>query len=211
MKKFLLVPNHALPSPLTKKLNQLDEEMKQILTRDDLGEATKAKLYSDTLSKYLDVRNQLQQPHQVPIFEQEVKRDESKQPVSQPPFPLSSIPKNYRARAENLLSHIQDRTNMSWNDRMELMENNKPVPRSNVIDLVRNYINPNSKVNSTEASARFSKNLRESNVPEYLRGTKDYHDPYETPPSTPTGRMITRLEAGLKKQGGKGYKWESFF
>ena len=96
MKKFMLVPQSPFPSPLTKKLNQLDDEMKNILEREDVGEATKAKMYSDVLSKYLDVKKQIEAPQRVPIVENTTSEVNT-----------SLFPPPYRNRAQNLLDYLK--------------------------------------------------------------------------------------------------------
>ena len=250
MKKFMLVPQSPFPSPLTKKLSQLDEEMKAILENTELGEATKAMMYSKVLSQYLDVKRQMQMPQRIPIIEEgnpPPNKDVSKiakpipfvtapEPSEQsiPGIDISIIPRVYRNRANNLINHLRERSNASWNERDELVVDGIPIPGSNIVDLLDDTVR--SKRGPEPIGARaFHKVLEDSNVPQSLIGNKSLvktvDSAFETPPSTPKrlsplNANIKRLETYItpkskkKKQTGRGscrkrgvrnpvFKWES--
>ena len=108
MKKFLLVPPNQLPSPLSRKLTDLDSKMQVILKRDDLSESGKASFYyAQTLEKYLNFQQQLQQSIKVPLLERNVSPAGN---TPQPNIDLALIPAKLRPKAENLVSLIKDNT-----------------------------------------------------------------------------------------------------
>ena len=234
----MLVPQSPFPSPLTKKLSQLDEEMKAILDNNELSEASKALLYSNTLNKYLDVKRQMEAPRRIPIV------DETQQPQLNPQSapmgtdPITDyIPSQFRNRAKNLLSHLRDHSEASWNERNELVIDDKPVVGSNMVDLIDDVVRV-KRGHSPAGATAFRRVLLESNVPLSLIGNKtrwtELGTSFETPPTTPKrlsplNETIRRLDTPItpkaiakkKKKGqtGKGAcrkrkavrktKWES--
>ena len=191
MKKFMLVPPQTLPSPLTRKLSQLDEEMKTILDSQSLSEFEKARAYSEVLDKYLDVKRRLQQPTTIPIVDQKpshVQQDE-KQSID-----LNVIPQQYRARAKNLLSHIEKQTDLDWNNKGELIVQGKPLIGSHIADLLDDTVRtkPRSATSEPIGSNTFLDGLRKSNVPQALIGNKNRfkraHTPERNSPAPSTHR-----------------------
>ena len=205
MKKFLLVPPGHLPSSVTRKLTQLDQKMKDILERTDLGEHEKARLYSDTLERYLSLKRQIDQPRSVPLVEERQK--------SSSHLNLGILPRQYRPRAENLLTHLTENTNFAWNERGEVMSNGEPIPGSNVIDLIDDIIRPRNKPPPI-GSAVFVNELKRSNIPMTLIGNKTrFNETFNSPDishnlsqtSTPVNRKHRRTRSHLTS------KWESLY
>lgn len=206
MKKFMLVPPQSLPSPLTRKLSQLDEEMKTILDRQDLSEFDKARAYSETLDKYLDIKRRLQQPTPIPVVDQKPQEipQSDKQVLN-----LKMIPQNYRNRAQNLLTHIEDQTDLNWNNKGELVVNGLPVIGSHIMDLVEDTVRSRPRgaaaIEPTGADV-FQEGLRKSNVPQALIGNKTRFRRTETPERVkhPTS---TQRKSRIDNQN-RSVKWE---
>ena len=209
MKRMVLVPpSHTLPSPLSRKLTQLDEEMKTILLRTDLDESSKALAYSQVLDKYLKVKEQLQTPEPIKIIEEKVvpTSDATAERGEQSDLDLNAFPKQYRSRAENLLRHMKKSSDLSWNRRGELTKNDNPIQGTNIFDLVYNVIRP-SKGTSPFGSDQFIAALKKSNVPESWLTNKyrshgsalpvrnesgDVHTPFSSPLTLTAGRKSNR-------------------
>jgi len=170
MKKFMLVPQHSLPSPLDKKLSQLDEEMKTVLDRTDLTDFDKARVYSEILDKYLDVKRKLQQPQPIPIVEEKADTTANKTST----VDLSVFPQNYRNRAQNLLTHVRNQAGIDWNQKGEILVNDNAIPGSHVVDLIDNTIRykKGTRADQLPGHREFVNALRESNVPQALIGNK---------------------------------------
>ena len=76
-KKLAVVPQELLDSlkfnqeqqmgPIGKKMLDIDREMQSILNRDDLDQYRKAQLYTQTLAKYIDYREQFRTPPTIPV------------------------------------------------------------------------------------------------------------------------------------------------
>ena len=202
----MLVPQSPFPSPLTKKLSKLDEEMKSILENTELGEATKAMLYSNVLSQYLDVKRQMQLPQRIPIVEEgSSMHGASKipQPIPNPApeeINISIIPPLYRNRARNLISDLRDHTNTRWNVSNDLVIDDTVIPGSNIVDLLDDTVRTKSGP-SPIGVKDFRKVLEDSNAPQSLIGNKRFVKPteaaFETPPSTP--KRLSPLNATIKR------------
>lgn len=194
MKKFLLVPQTQLPSPLVRKLGQLDAEMKTILDRTDLDDYEKARAYSTTLEKYLDIKQQLSQPQQIPLVEKPQPAQQQLQASKN--IDLSLFPKSYRSRAGNLLNHVQNNTDLSWNDRGEILVDGSPVVGSHIVDLVDDVIRVKKGKPEPVGSSPFVQKLQTSNVPQSLIGNKDRFtvpdDSFVTPTSTRTRPLLAQ-------------------
>ena len=183
----MMVPQSPFPSPLTKKLSQLDEEMKSILDNSELGEATKAQLYSTVLSKYLDIKRQIETPKPIPIID-----DSTSPPATLPNLNginVDYIPKQYRNKANNLISHLKNHSDVRWNSRGEMLSDGVAIPGSNMVDLVDEVIR--QKTGPTPIGMNeFVKALEDSNVPKALlankRRVQEVQSPFESPLNTPT-------------------------
>lgn len=171
MKKFMLVPSNALnamQSPLSRKLGELDAEMKEILENQDMGEHTKASLYQNVLDKYLNVRRKIMEPHPIPIVERKLGEMVPSQRID-----LEIFPKNYRSRASQLLNHIQSSSGIGWNDRGELLLSGQPIMGSHIVDLVGDLVKPKMKHSvSPKGVNDLVDALHKSNVPMSLIGNK---------------------------------------
>lgn len=212
MKKFMLVPPTAIEnSPLSRKLSQLDEEMRQVLEQTDVGEYTKATLYRDILSKYLNVKHQMQQPTPIPIVEQSIEN------VPHRPISLDLFPKHFQTRAQHLLQHIEKEPTLGWNDRGEVLVRGQPIANSHVVDIVNDLVKPKRKNNTSPKGIDGVVHvLRESNVPMSLIGNKDRFKDQNTSfdamslfPSPLTSTPV-RSSKRSKKAKKPTQRWENF-
>lgn len=218
MKKFLLVPPQQVPQPLTKKLTQLDEEMKTILERTDISDYEKAHAYSEVLEKYLDVKNKLTVPHNVPLISESrnptqntkvLPKKEIKQDID-----MGLFQRNYRARAQHLLQHMDTNSNIAWNNRYEMLINGETIPGTNIVDLVDDIIRTQWKDKPRPAGSDvFVEKLQDSNIPHMLIGNKDrfYNNNAEIDQlKTPTPKRKTRAQLGRGRVVNTGIKkWEN--
>lgn len=186
-KKMMLVPSEALwgtADPIARKVSRLDQEMQDVLSRTDLDDYTKAKLYNQILQNYLDTKQKLTvatpvqmtagEPPQSPLTEK------TPQPSTDPPKSdlnkevLDSIPQNLKGRAQRLMQYVGRLPNTSWNEQGELVINNKPVHGSHAIDLVRDMIENPKRKDYLEPKGwdELTQSLASQNVPMALIGNK---------------------------------------
>ena len=162
-KRMVLVPENTLERlqqrqriltpPVTQTLKNLDSEMSDILSSNQLDDEEKAKLYNQVLQRYLTYYDQrkgqpihmkLTTPKPVDSPEQKEAKDTTEQPAPEKSVlstveeeVMKSVPKLYKSGARQLLDKIKEhRDVLQWNEKGELSYENKPISGSHVVDLV---------------------------------------------------------------------------
>ena len=222
IKKFILVPQSHVPSPLAQRLGDLDREMKIILDRDDLGDYEKAREYSSTLEKYLRVKSRLTQPQAIPLIEE---KEESKQDVhrslTQSNIDYSVFPKTYRHKAMNLVKFIEENTQLKWDERGQILDKGVVVPGSHIVDLVDDITRTKSTklghISPPTGLNIFIREIMESNTPRALIGNiarLEQKDPtlVVKPQKETLSPIVVKSPRGRgRPQSGRGriIRWES--
>lgn len=141
----------------------LDKEMQEILTKDNLTEYDKAMLYMQLLNKYLgtihsrdipktqDVNTPAIQQHPPPPQQQQQQQPEQAdvdppaQPVEVPPSSpvtlkkiIENIPKYSRSRARKLASKLKEDPNFHWDSKGEITINGKVLEGSDIKQIITN-------------------------------------------------------------------------
>ena len=81
---------------------------------------------------------------------------------------MKSVPKLYKAGARQLLDKIKEnRDALHWNDKGELMYENKPISGSHVVDLINDVVRHRKGFEPVGWSV-FARGLARMNVPENL-------------------------------------------
>lgn len=211
MKKYMLVPqSSSLPSPLTRKLSELDEEMKSILDKQDIGDYTKASMYQNILTKYLDVKSQLSQPQSIPIVEQTLQPTRNTTKIN-----IDMFPKQYQNKARNLLNHIENEPSLGWNDRGEVQIRGEPINGSHIIDVVSDLVRPKRKnAESPTGMTDVIDALRQSNVPMSLISNKERFHTQPTSLDDSTTFLVTPRSSTPKRKGKaakvKKIRWQNY-
>ena len=166
-KRMVLVPENTLERlqqrqqiltpPVTQTLKNVDSEMTDILSSKQLYDEEKAKLYNQVLQGYLTYNDQRKgQPLHVKLTTHkpvETPKPESSEQSQEPTTEvetipsaveeevIKSLPKLYKSGARQLLDKIkQNRDVLHWNEKGELVYQNKPISGSHVVDLVNDIL-----------------------------------------------------------------------
>ena len=195
-KRMVLVPENTLERlqqrqqiltpPVTQTLKNLDSEMTEILSSKQLDDEEKAKLYNQVLQRYLTYYDQRKgQPLHVKLTtpkpvetpkpegskEKETSKDSSELetiPTAVEQEVMKSVPKLYKTGARQLLDKIKEnRDLLHWNEKGELMYENKSIPGSHVVDLVNDILRHRKGFEPVGWSV-FARGLARMNVPENL-------------------------------------------
>ena len=175
---------NVLSPPLTQQLKSLDAEMSDILASKQLDDEEKARLYNQVLQRYLTYYDQRKgQPLNVKIAPQPMTKSEPLVELSKPEnskeIPqavsasveeevLKSVPKVYKTGARQLLDKIKENRNvLHWNDKGELIYENKAIPGSHLVDLINDALR-HRKGFEPVAWPVFARGLARMNVPENL-------------------------------------------
>ena len=174
-----------LTPPVTQTLKNLDREMSDILSSEELDDEAKAKLYNQVLQRYLTYYDQRKsQPLHVKLTTpkpvETPKPEESEEPPAKDPAPeksestaveqevMKSVPKIYKNGARQLLDKIKEnRDVLDWNDKGELVYENKPINGSHVVDLINDMLRHRKGFEPVGWSV-FARGLARMNVPENL-------------------------------------------
>ena len=176
--------HQILTPPVTQTLKNLDSEMSDILSSKELDDEAKAKLYNQVLQRYLTYYDQrkdhpLHVKLTTPKPVEKPKPEESKEPTEQPAPEKSvstavedevmkSVPKIYKNGARQLLDKMKENQDvLDWNDKGELVYENKPIPGSHVVDLVNDMLRHRKGFEPVGWSV-FARGLARMNVPENL-------------------------------------------
>ena len=85
---------------------------------------------------------------------------------------IESLPKTLQKRGGVLLDHIKDTTDMTWNDRGELIVKGQTLNGTNVSDLIHEILRSRKLGQKPEGWSIFANALKESNIPMDLIGNK---------------------------------------
>ena len=190
---MVLVPDNTLERPqqrqqilmppATQTLRNLDGEMDNILSSKQLEDEEKAKLYNQVLQRYLNYYDQRKgqplnvkltttKPVEIPKPEESEETKESTEIEAIPTVVEQEVMKNvskmYKAGARQLLDKMKEnRDAFHWNDKGELMYENKPIPGSHVVDLVNDMLRHRKGFEPVGWSV-FARGLARMNAPENL-------------------------------------------
>ena len=175
-----------LTPPVTQTLKNLDSEMSDVLSSKQLDDEAKATLYNQVLQRYLTYYDQrkgqtlhvkLTTPKPAETAKPEESEETSKESTAEAePIPTSaveqevmkSVPKLYKAGARQLLDKIKEhRDAFNWNEKGELMYQNKPITGSHVVDLDNDMLSHRKGFEPVGWSV-FVRGLARMNIPENI-------------------------------------------
>jgi len=182
-----------------KRVLDVDKEIKSVLSREDLSQDDKVRLYHQLIMKYRDVKERN-------VIEPEAK-DEW----------IDTIDKHFttqnRVKARNVLEWLRRKGDVRWNDRGEV----DGSPGSNILTLIDDITRPTPRHKDIEpvGMTNFTSILKESNIPQYLISThyqKSFRkrprrlespiakrvptpseEKFNTPPNSPSNQWINQL------------------
>ncbi len=189
-KKMVLVEPRQIEkwkeTPSEKVPSRLDGEIYSILNK-DITDDEKAKLYTTTVTRYLNI----DKPTVKTYFNQEPEKEEQKPPANDVETQvLQSVPKTRQATASRLMNHIKGNPNVKFNEKGELVVRGKVVPNTHAVDLVNDLLRKRVNVDSPKGWKDLASALKEGNIPRELIGNKDRlefinEEDVITPESTP--------------------------
>ena len=170
-----------------KTLSKLDDEIGALLNQ-NIPDDEKAKLYSSTLNRFLKIEKP--QTTAKPTLSESTETAPSTNDTATGTDPveledgepqhiqtvesltLSTIPKKFRSKAANLMSHIRNNTDIRWNAKGELIVDDTIVPKTNIVDLINDLSRARKNVSHPRGMMALTNSLKESNVPRELIGNE---------------------------------------
>ena len=166
-----------LPDPMSRSLTELDSQMRDILERQDLAEQHKAHLYHQTLQRYLTRFYQIKgrplgrvdvtPPQDTSIADASAETSDVEKNV------LDSVPTTLKKKAEQLLHHLKQNSDLGWNERGEITRQGQTIENSNLIDLVNDVLRHRKQTKQPTGWDTFATALNQSNVAKELIGHPD--------------------------------------
>ena len=204
------------PPPATdtlgKKVQALDDEMKTIFDRTDLGDGTKVTLYNQVLQRYNVLADKrIKEPLRVvTVNESEVASESGSKGAVRTPISgleatvLATVPKAMKAKASRLMEHLK--RDIEWTARGELIHEGVPVVGSNVVDLVNDLLR--KRKTAPTGWQPFARQLRAINLPMTLVGNVSRRA-YIHPESsiTPSRRSITHPRVTTVGSARRSLSW----
>lgn len=213
-----------LPDPLGQSLRELDNQMRIILERKDMTEHDKAQLYFQTLHRYMTRVNQyrdkplgkvdIAQPQETNETASESTVSESADETSEiEKDVLKSVPFTLKKKATQLLHHLKQNTDLSWNERGEIVLHGQKVKNSNLIDLVNDVLRHRKQSEQPIGWATFAEALSRTNVAQELIGHPDRWKSIrsrmlKTEPQASESWEVTPKKKKKAKQSKKKAAWE---
>lgn len=145
-KKFVLVPENQMQ--VMDHMSELDQQMKNILQNRDLPESEKATLYLQILQKYTNfsierkVNSAAQEEEKEELNDEplvKTEKDEIEEKV------MNAAPVQYKDTAKDILQFLKGQNLLKWNDKGEIIYEEKIVPRTNIIHLVNDLLRNRKK------------------------------------------------------------------
>ena len=187
--------------PVVRQLNVLDEEMKNIIDREDIRPEEKVTRYNQVLQRYMRYYDK---PYldkssyhgYYPTREEEDGEDTKLEREID-----TVVPGTFKKKAKMLLNHIRDNPNMKWNDKRELIVEGEKINDSHVLDLVGHALRHRSSAPVPKGSKEFARALKRSNISQELVGNKHFwkqmhsDDDDDDRIITPPPRQFRRIRA----------------
>ena len=175
-------------NPVKETLEDVSRDMQSVLKNDTLTEDQKMQQYGQLFLRYQTMQKKLKEPI-IALPEPETKG------ITKPPTSiLESVPKTYRNKAHLLLNHIQENTDMSWDDQNRLVKNGRPVQGTNILDIVNDLVRERKTMpHAPRGWYDVLMGLKDTNVPREAIGNESRWRAVSTPEKVPSPPRKSRI------------------
>ncbi|MCG8079172.1 MAG: hypothetical protein JAY75_23475, partial [Candidatus Thiodiazotropha taylori] len=116
------------PDPEVSATANLQKDLSSVMANNEISESEKSQLFGETLHKFKTAHKKA------------LKEPSFSQPILTPKkidqHIINSVPSTMKRKAQLLLSILQENKNIAWDDDGTVKMYGKPIPGSNIIDLV---------------------------------------------------------------------------
>ena len=217
-RKMALVPQQMLSNmaamqqlqmnPAVAQMSRLDGEMKSILDDSNIPDDVKALRYNSVLTRYLNVKDiQMNTPLEVKVIDERASKGfdgipkQNKLPMVENEL-LEGFSRNLMLPARLLVQHLKNSSLLRWTPDGKIIDNasGEPVPGSNIVDLIQDYVRNRQISNAPAGWKVFGKALMQGNVPrEAIKNQKRWNAILaleQSPESHSAARNATPMSAG---------------
>ena len=134
------IPEYKHKDPRLQEMGILDRNIWKTLTRTDMADDEKAKLYSSSLETFLHHKPDSYMPYRITQHRKKLEEEEEEEADSISGEEIvSTVPKKFRHPAEILLSFLK-RTGATWDQKGRLVIKGNTHKDTNIIDLVNDAV-----------------------------------------------------------------------
>lgn len=187
------------PKPEVLETAKMQRNLSSVLADENLSEAEKALLHGEALHKFKTIYKKADREI-VPSFLKDMMKEEREGHATKTidRHILESVPKTMRRKAELLLSMLKEKSNLSWDEDGTVRFYGKPIPDSNIIDLVNDTLRQRKGM-EPRGWEHFAEGLREVNIPQDIVGNRErwewmHKTPAPPPVVSKRKKKIQRLE-----------------
>lgn len=174
----ILIKSSPFPDIHTDSVLQLDRDIEEILRSEGGSSHDKALRYQQLLEKYLR-REQYQNRKSTPWPDVKtselnpIKTEDGTSDSRVERRVIETVPVTLQKKARLLIDHLKDLSDLTWNERGELLRNGNPIPGSHLSDLVNDAIRNRKTKTKPIGWEHFYKAVKASNVPQELIGHRE--------------------------------------
>lgn len=181
VKKMLLVDpvqlqtrQRPVPDALGTTISTLDQTINDILADNTVDEYTKARQYSQALQRYLTLSDKYRDQ---PLGKVEIKESLKPATTEEPQSTLKqepqstlhqTLPPTLRSKGEALLNHLESVPGIKWDNKQQLVIDEKTVPKSNVVDLIDDLVRDRKTAKPPPGWSELATVLKRVNTPRAL-------------------------------------------
>lgn len=158
-------------SPVVEQMSNLDQDLQMVLSNSNLLPEQKYHQYQQIFGRYQQLRNEYFQPAKtyLPTMETDMQTGPDlpteKFPVDERRL-LESLPKTVRRKGKILMDHMKDHSqSFNWLDSGEMVVDGKPIPGSNITDLVHHVTRNRPTAQPPAGMEEFHSLLERTNAP----------------------------------------------
>ena len=176
---------YSLPDPTLNALQRGQESMSQILQLDDMSNEERVNAYNEAQRKFLLQQKKYLYKKKKPVSvvvknlpelekspAENIETTDDATPDEIEENIIDSVPSSMKQRAKSLIKMIKSGTDMTWNDKGELVYKDQVVPGTNIVDLVNDALRKRKHF-EPRGWETFTSGLRELNVPQDIVRNKD--------------------------------------
>ena len=184
----LVMKTSNVPDIAENNLFKVDEEMKRILDLPSVSDHDKAVMYEQALRHYLQGIRNISEKNNLPTPQQgdseELKKikfiesvkslnvggDEKLKNLEK--RIIDYLPKKFRDKGLNLLHHLKELSDITWNELGEISVRGEKISGSNISDLLSDAVRPRKSSDVFKGWDKFAAELKRINTPYDLIGNK---------------------------------------
>ena len=185
IKKMVLVdptqlqqtPQRPVTDALGSAISSLDQHIHNILANSTMDEYTKAQQYNQALQRYLTLSDKYRER---PLGKVEMKVSTPDLPTPELPTTenqtrlkptlYQTLPPTLRSKGAALLNHLESIPGIKWDNKQQLVVDDKPIPKSNVVDLIDDLVRDRKTTKPPPGWSELATVLKQVNTPRALIG-----------------------------------------